>query len=348
MYAVYKYLNGATAANVLADVVAILTGTTDVNTLSASCDKVNSSIFSTNAAGWEMHDASAGTNSVVLKAAVHDNASQYKYMWLTTNTAGYFGCALYETWNATSHTGTNVCNNDTSSTGWQRVNYAFATGGFLYISATARHALFHSLSSGSTLGQTGTATQVSTSWAPHYNAGATMSTGSGGGVSGCVEYARWSPWDTSTSGYLCAASINNSGGASAGYLGNNMRPFVCPPRIRGFNGVDWTGNASMGVLGTPIPTGYDNYNGWHLFTQFAPPNNKITNGAGSYITPMLPMTCGNINNGWFGGNISEKCNAWFLPYSLGYMGDEITVSGQQYVVWAIPGQLTQRMAVFKG
>jgi len=39
MYATYRYAAGSTGLNVLADVVAILTGETDVNNLSANCLK---------------------------------------------------------------------------------------------------------------------------------------------------------------------------------------------------------------------------------------------------------------------------------------------------------------------
>lgn len=51
MNAKYTYVAGATAANILADLVAILTGETNVNNLSASCNKPFTTIESITAAG---------------------------------------------------------------------------------------------------------------------------------------------------------------------------------------------------------------------------------------------------------------------------------------------------------
>lgn len=60
MYARYNYLSTATAFDILQDIVLLLTGTTDVNLLSASCDKVNSFCLTTyNPAGWTIHDPTA-------------------------------------------------------------------------------------------------------------------------------------------------------------------------------------------------------------------------------------------------------------------------------------------------
>lgn len=316
MYAVYKYLNGATQANVLADVVAILTGTTDVNTLSASCDKVASSVLtSSTAAGWQMHDASAGTNAVVLKAPVTDDPTKFKYMWLSTNTAGAFSNIFYETWNATTHIGTNWGANDSSF--YQRVNYSHTSGGLLYISAATSHCIFHSYSAGGTIGS-------------NYNSGPT----------GLGEHSRWDPWDTVANGYIPAVSFNYGG-----FLPSSNQ-FFYPVRFRGSNGTDMLNTPMMGTTLGTFGNG----------TFQAPSGNKTIDANGLLMVPLLPIfVTGTFNagSGWrLGGNMSEKTNMWLLPSSVGNHLDEVTVSGgQTYVIWTLHTAGTgymNRLAVPKG
>lgn len=187
MYATYVYGAGATAANILADVIAILTGTTDVNSLSASCTKASSSIdVSSCVAGWEVYDASAGTNARCLRAAVADNGTQYKYMVVDTNTAGVIHTKIYEGWNSSTHVGTNLAS--TSDSASQRL--LVASGGRLDISASARHAIFFSFQGGAY------------GAAPYFN------------PSGVFERTRLSPWDTVANQYppflfWCAPSLSS-------------------------------------------------------------------------------------------------------------------------------------------
>lgn len=176
MYVSYFYSAGATITNILADVVAILTGETTVANLSASCDKVNTIIdASVNVAGWTLHDASAGTNAVCLPAAVAGNASQYKYLVVDTNSAGYILLKGYETWDAGGHSGTNLIYNSNTNTAAQRINTTL--GGRLDISASVRHVFAFSYQNGLY--------------------------GSSYGASPCgiLERTRRSPWDTVANGY---------------------------------------------------------------------------------------------------------------------------------------------------
>lgn len=205
MHSSYFYSAGATQANILADVVAILTGETTVDDLSASCDKVNTTIdASVAAAGWTLHDASAGTNAVCLKAAVADNASQYKYLVVDTNSAGYIHTKGYETWDAGAHTGTNMINYSDQASVAQRVNTT--TGGRLDISASIRHAFLFSLQGG------------------------VYGSSTGNYPSGVLERTRRSPWDTVANGYPPFAHVN----------GMNASTFK-EPRILNASGSDITG-----------------------------------------------------------------------------------------------------------
>jgi len=107
MYSIYKYNSGATQANVLLDIVAILTGETTVANLSASCDKPNTTITSAIAAGWTLHDGSAGSNKKVIKSAYSDNGSAFKYVEIDLSSSSYIKLYTYETFDSGTHTGTN-------------------------------------------------------------------------------------------------------------------------------------------------------------------------------------------------------------------------------------------------
>lgn len=115
MYAKYQYVSGATQANILADLTAILTGETDKANLSAGCDQTNTTITSTIAAGWTLHDGSSGTNKKVIKAPYSGNGAVYKYVELSIDTTALFTAFLYETFNESTHTGTNITSNGTTT-----------------------------------------------------------------------------------------------------------------------------------------------------------------------------------------------------------------------------------------
>jgi hypothetical protein len=114
MFARLDYQAGTPVANLLADIVAVLTGTTDKATLSASIIQNTSYIVADDAAGWSVYDASAGTNKKALSAPNLDGTT--KYITIDCNTAGYVLIGVYESWNASTHTGTNPTwgTNDTS------------------------------------------------------------------------------------------------------------------------------------------------------------------------------------------------------------------------------------------
>lgn len=190
MYASYFYSAGATAADILSDVVAILTGETTVADLSTSCDKTNTTITaSARVAGWTVHDASAGTNAQVIKAVIADNDSQYKYLRIDTNTTGYIFVALYETWDETAHTGTNAVNYAATNSYHQQISTT--RGGRIEISASVRHACFYA--------------KIPTSeWGAPLSVNYPLM---------ILERTRLSIWDTVANGYLPVISSNtfNSG-----------------------------------------------------------------------------------------------------------------------------------------
>ena len=215
MYTTYAYIAGATAANILADVVLLLTGTTNKATLSASCSQAGTSIdASVSVAGWTVYDASAGTNAQCLRAPVADNGSQYKYLVIDTNSAGYILQKGYETWNSGTHAGTNLIY-DSDVVGYSQ-RLLVASGGTLYISANVRHCFMWSLQGGV------------------YGSSTIQ------GPTGILERSRLSPWDTVGNGYppfIFLASIVNA---------------IYEPRSLNAANADITASAAQDTVVTPF------------------------------------------------------------------------------------------------
>jgi len=107
MFAMYAWNSGASQANILSDIIALLTGETDKNTLSAACNKAGSAIYSGYAAaGWTVHDAAAGTNRRVISAPCADGVFS-KFIIVDTNTTGTLSFGGCESWDSSTKAGTN-------------------------------------------------------------------------------------------------------------------------------------------------------------------------------------------------------------------------------------------------
>lgn len=207
MWAKYEYAPGSTVGNVLADIVLILTGTTNKALLSAACVQANTEIISTVVAGWTVHDASAGTNAKALKALNLDG-STYKYCVIGMDTANKLFCKVYESWNATAHTGGNLAY--LSDAIFEKID--LTNGGVLYISTSARGIVIHSLVAG-------VWGEVTYGYAPI----------------GILERSRAAPWDTVANGYPPYVSFNLYFLGSSYY--SEVATYNCwAPRIKGLTG----------------------------------------------------------------------------------------------------------------
>ncbi|MBF0341892.1 MAG: hypothetical protein HQL95_13155 [Magnetococcales bacterium] len=294
MNAKYTYVAGATAANILADLVAILTGETNINNLSASCNKPFTTIESITAAGWTLHDAAAGTNAKCLKAPLADDATTFKYVVLDTNTAGYVITKVYETWNATTHVGTNLAFNSDVVGYQQRVSTTVT--GTIYLFATARFMLLASLYSGL--------------WGSSTNAG----------PSGCFERTRAGAWDTVTAGwppyYFCSFGDLASTGLGA-----------WSPRMMTRSQTTLTGtNASF--TGQAGPMGSVSA----MFTALATVDQKIPDELGGSQIPMFSITWISTTNmpGPY-GEMSAACDIWAIPAGVAANLDIIKKGGVDYI-----------------
>lgn len=235
MFAKYEYQAGSTLANIMSDIVALLTGETVVANLSADCVDANSYIFSTVAAGWTVYDAAAGTNAQCLRALNLDG-STYKYLVVDLNTANKMYGKVYQSWDAGAHTGTNLSYNSDSAT-LSALKIDATNGGVLYIGASARGTVMNSFAGGIWgVNTTGVYSPII-----------------------CYERSRAAAWDTAGAGYppfgfalLSSLVADYSGWANDG---------VTCPRIKGLAG-DLTGVNAYLNCSTEFGGGaYDNANG---------------------------------------------------------------------------------------
>lgn len=141
MHAKYVTTTGVTQAQIIADIAALLAGTA-VASLSSGCDKVSTTLTSTVAPGWTIHDASPGSSGQVVKAA-DANTLTTKYVRLYASDASNIAISCAEGWNASTHVGTN-----NSITQTKTVPFATGVVNTFWVFATARG--FYVATSGST------------------------------------------------------------------------------------------------------------------------------------------------------------------------------------------------------
>lgn len=228
MFTRYEYKAGSTAANVVADVVKLLTGTTDKTLLSADCVQAPTVIINDGSrpAGWSEWDAAAGTNARGIRALNFDG-STYKYVVVSHNNATIMNFKLYEGWNATTHVGTNVAYGSDMVSSAYACTVNLALGGALFISSSARTIVALGFVNGL------------------YDGPQTV-----------AEHSRDEAWDTPANNYPPTVFINAQAlSASSGY-------YVYKPRVRNYPGNDSTtsnGSATpmsaYGIVNNSTPLG---------------------------------------------------------------------------------------------
>lgn len=304
MYAKYQYVSGATQANILADLTAILTGETDKNNLSAGCDKTNTTITSTIAAGWTLHDGSSGTNKKVIKAPYSGNASKYKYAEINLYSTTGFTAQIYEDFNATTHTGTNA-SGQSQTTYLQRLLLT-SNDNKIHVWATPRMiALFSELGSG------------------------LVGDDSYSGATIITEMKPLPPWNNDTDYPYPSFGI----GSSYSYY-SAARYFYVPRALKNTNS-DATGAnagfkiASIGACSDGFSTAANFPNGV---------NAKVYDG-GVLKVPRFPMFAIYPENFTMPiGDISACSDIWLAPYNLLTLFDLVTVGANEYL--AIPASQT--------
>ena len=307
MYAQYHYLPTATQAQVLADIALILTGTTTVTSLSASCDMPNTSIVSIVPAGWTSVDAAAATNARALSAPLVDSATPAKILVIDLNTANFLLTKVYESWNATTHVGTNLAYTSDLTTNAPALT--LTAGGWIYISASARHCLIATMDN-------------------------TLTTFSPG--AGIVEHTRNDPWNTVANAYPCSAylSMKNFGGTTSAASATThavYSPRIYQPSI----GSDALGSAAgLGVYGPLLCTNTVSNTGGLQGSGLCPTSYGATSAKQtSHILAPIGLSRNNVIV-LLGGDISANTGLYSTTLGYGAATDEITVGTDTYVVWS--------------
>ena len=296
MHAKYVYSASATAANILADAIAILTGTTTPASLSASCNTVTTTISAAYAvAGWSVYDASAGANAQVLRA-LNTDATTYKYLEINTNSAGYFLCKVWESWNSGTHAGTNLAYNSDATNRAQQLDVT--NGGVLYIDASAHYAIFHSMkTTGNVWGD---------------------SAKSGG--CGLIERTRLLPFDTTANNYPTAVFV------SLGVMASSTSASCWSPRVIDSGSNVLSGSGASFFARTWMCATID------IFVTYS---GKIPDGTGSTYIPCAPIWL-QLYPGVMPacyGDITTNSGLYVLPQSVAVNLDTMLISSTTYVVY---------------
>ncbi|MBF0109281.1 MAG: hypothetical protein HQL76_08905 [Magnetococcales bacterium] len=291
MWCRYVYKAAATKANILSDVVKLLTGETSLANLSSDCDTAASQLVTTVAAGWSLHDNAAGTNAKCLKAPFADDAATCKYLVLDTNTTGYIFGKVYETWNATAHTGTNLAYYSDNTTYCQRISTSSAK---IYLSSSARHALLFS------------------------NMAGTLGSSTGNSPSGLLERSRTMAWDTVAAGYPPCSFVNFSLANGSGDL--------YPPRIKRRSTTDGTGASAISTLASTCVSYVGAFSETGLITdgqggEYIPLLPLI----------MTRWNRGTTAFPGIFGNFSALCDVWMIPTGVFAVFDEFLAGGNTYI-----------------
>lgn len=325
MYAKLQISGTATAAQVVTDLVAVLTGTTDVNALSAQIIKANSQIISTDPAGWTVVGDYLTTGKV-LSAPVADNASQYKYVaiFVSGTSVAY---QLAEGYNAGGKTLTTATASHGLISNHSNAGVTFPHGQTtfdLYITASARHMGFHTL------------TNASGNYYP-------------GDLGGVFECTRKDIWNTSSSGFLPAVQTNSAYGLITHGNTNATNHYITGGGPYGLNTTRYMADhlatptvisAGKSAMTLPwysgIPNDYDStyiaLTGCGMSTTGS---SMVTNSTGSKVHGLIPFGHGRCVHRFIGGEISPVCNIFITTTSFGAAYDTITVSGTTYEIWKL-------------
>ena len=242
-----------TQPNVASLIANVLAGETNPANLGSFVDAAQSTIISNTPAGWTIHDAAAGTNTIVIKAPLADDATKFKYAKIAVPTPTGVAITGAEDWNATTHTPTNLTANASSSSEYQIIDL---TNGFtMYIAANAR----------------GFVLMTTT---------ATTSGNYGNGVYIVAERSRTHPWDTVAAGFCPLVVIDTYeclyGGAKKVFM----------PRVKNKTGMILTGTSAVAGLIT-IGVNSDNFDASTIFPSGA--DAKVVNAAGVPVIPTFPI-----------------------------------------------------------
>jgi hypothetical protein len=142
MFALYKHQGAIILDDILNDIMLILTGETDINNLSGTCDPSVSYIKTDiSTSPWTLWDDHNGTEKI-LRVEQSDDSGRYKYIGLKHNSgitsSARIAFTVMESWDNGAHTGTNelAADYDKQKMGVYLAQPPSAFGNHIYIYAS--------------------------------------------------------------------------------------------------------------------------------------------------------------------------------------------------------------------
>ena len=152
MYANYAYLNTATMDQIMDDLVLLLTGTTVIANLSASCDDANTEILTTySTAPYTLFDDVSATEQII-RVEMSDDSGRFKYIGVTHDT-DQVAFSIMESWDAGTDTPTKEVVPDYAT---EAMSFQITSGGFLHVYASQfAIVIMHERTAGGIVGEAG-------------------------------------------------------------------------------------------------------------------------------------------------------------------------------------------------
>jgi|GEM_PF-3154277 len=324
-------------AQVFADIIGVLTGSiTTPAGLSASFNAGSSSIVSTVAPGWTMHDnaAAAAANGVtpaVIHAPWSDDGTKYKNVYISALNTTQLTFNGWETWNSGTHAGTFPMKTTPVISSWQSIDLTSATyaGGKLIISASSKHIYI----------QVYTSANVPGPWTFF------------------SEYTRDDPWNTVANGY---PSWMQSGNYSNSAVNITLDNIAIPRALITTTLADTaSGGAVMNADMTGVLGGTTNNSAQATACNIVPPTSSTPPGvevqgadasknAAKYLYPLHMRQQANsvVAGVLLGGDLSAKNDSVYLAqYGIGADNDTLTVGSDSYLLVSPPRTPTARIAL---
>jgi hypothetical protein len=301
MYGRYVYTAAATLNNVIDDIAAILTGQTNSSLLAAAVIP-DTELDGTISTTWSVYDNATGSDNprVVLRSAISDAGSKYKFLGLGNDGSGSLVVYSYEDWNTSTNTGTNAVS----------VTWAMGIG-------SSKQITLHANSKGAYVSR------------PAID-GTTA-------IAGAVvtEFDRWDISRTTTATYpdavLCNAAPGwGTGATNIGAPIGSGGGFVATERCKSPRFKN--GNANGDLTAQSI-----NWVPVNMATSIHSPNSNLPS---TYIRssdetvyhPVSPMLVGKWTAGFLGGMMSPYADVYWSTRNVGNNFVEMVVDSKTYVV----------------
>ena len=302
MYGRYVYTAAATLNNVIDDIAAILCGQTNSSLLAAAVIP-DTELDGTIATTWSVYDSATGSDSprVILRSAVSDAGSKYKYLGLGNNGSGSLVVYSYEDWNTSTNTGTNAVS----------VTWAMGIGSSKQITLSAN------------------------SKAAYVSRPAVDDTTA---IAGAVvtEFDRWDVWRTPGAAYpdavLCYAGSGWGTSTANGAPIGTTSPYASADRCKASRIKNGNANGDLtnqSVNWAPIHMAASIHSSTTANNFLA---TRIRSADETVYHPTSPMVVGSWDKGFLGGMMSAHADLYWSTTNVGNNFVEMVIDSKTYVV----------------